>query len=152
MNLVHCNPHHRLNPRSKRVTNMLDGFFDDFFTPLVQNRPLSHAENGANLKVDIYEQDDVITIDAELPGVEKEDISVDVKGKLVTLGGERKSDEEIKDEHSYRRERRYGKFERTFSLPFEVTGDEVKATFKKGVLKLQIEKPIEQVTKKIDIQ
>jgi HSP20 family protein len=151
LNLVRYNPHHRLSLRSNRSSSLFDGFFDDFLPSIMTNEtPLNLNDNG-HLKVDIYEKDDAIIIDAELPGVEKEDLSVDVKGKLITLGGERKSDQEIKEENSYQRERKYGKLERTFNLPFEMTEDKVKATFKNGILKLEIEKPKEQVTKKIDI-
>ena len=108
-------------------------------------------QDNLNLKVDIYEKDNTIVINAELPGVAKEDISVDIKGKLVTLGGERKSEEEINEKNTYRRERKYGKFERSFNLPFEVSGESVKATYNSGVLRLEIPRPEEQVAKKITI-
>ena len=151
MNLVRYTPHSRLQSRSNMGTRLFDDLFSDFFSPMVMTEPRASLQENLNLKVDIYEKDDAIFINAELPGVAKEDISVDVKGKLVTLGGERKKDEEINEENFYRRERRYGKFERTFNLPFEVNGDSVKATFDKGILKLEIPKPEEQVVKKITI-
>lgn len=151
MNLVRYNPHHRLSSRTNRGPRFLNEIFDDFLTPIVMSGSPANIGENLNLRVDIYEKEDIIVIAAELPGVEKEDISIDVKGKLVTLGGERKNDTEIKEENHYRRERRFGKFERTFSLPFEVNGDTVKATFDKGILKLEIPKPDEQVAKKISI-
>lgn len=150
MNLVKCNPHRRVS-NQVRGHRVFDDIFDDFFAPFaLSSRPANPGE-GLILKVDIYEKDDTVVIDAELPGVDKEDISVDVKGKLITLGGERKTDEEVKHENYYRKERRYGKFERTFSLPFEVSGDKVKANFNNGILRLEISKPEEQVAKKITI-
>jgi len=130
---------------------IFDDFFSDFFSPLAMTAKPASMQDNLALKVDIYEKDNTIVINAELPGVAKEDISVDIKGKLVTLGGERKSDEEINEENCYRRERRYGKFERTFNLPFEVNGDSVKATYDNGILKLEIAKPEAQVAKKITI-
>ena len=151
MNLVHYNPHRRANLRTSNVSNPFANFFDDFFAPIAHKDACTRVRSEQHLKVDIYEKNDSVYIDAELPGVEKENISVDVKGKLLTLAGERVTDEEVKEEQSYRRERQYGKFTRSFSLPFEVTDDKVKATFKNGLLKLEIEKPTEQVTKKIDI-
>jgi HSP20 family protein len=151
MNLVRYNPHHRLSSRTHRGPRFSNDLFDDFLTPFVMSGSPANIGENLNLSVDIYEKEDIIVIDAELPGIEKEDISIDVKGKLVTLGGERKNDTEIKEENHYRKERRYGKFERTFSLPFEVNGDTVKATFDKGILKLEIPKPEEQVAKKISI-
>lgn len=151
MNLVRYSPHSRLQTRSNMGTRVFDDLFSDFFSPTVMTGPQASLQESLNLKVDIYEKDDAIFINAELPGIAKEDISVDVKGKLVTLGGERKKDEEINEENFYRRERKYGKFERTFNLPFEVSSDSVKATFDKGILKLEIPKPEEQVVKKITI-
>ena len=118
MNLVRYNPNNRLRSAGSMGPRIFDDFFSDFFSPAATSgKPASLFEHQA-MNVDIYEKDNTIVINAELPGVAKEDISVDIKGKLVTLGGERKSDEEIKDDTCYRRERRYGKFERTFNLPF----------------------------------
>lgn len=151
MNLVRYNPHFGLSRRTNRSDRFFDEIFDDFFTPFLMTGNTAKASQSLGLKVDIYQQDDAVIIDAELPGVEKDDIYVDVKGKNVTLGGERKSDTELKDEDCYRRERKYGKFERTFSMPFEVNSDAVKATFNNGILKLEITKPEEEVVKKITI-
>jgi len=149
MNLVRYNPHSRLRTGTNMGTRVFDDMFGDFFSPVAWKH--SNWNENLGLKVDIYEKEDTIIINAELPGIAKEDISVDVKGKLVTLGGERKSDEEIKEENCYRRERRFGKFERTFNLPFEVNSESVKATYNNGILKLEIPKPEEQVIKKITV-
>ncbi|NOR25695.1 MAG: Hsp20 family protein [Desulforhopalus sp.] len=151
MNLVRYNPNNRLRSGTNMGSRIFDDLFSDFFSPLNMTGKPAGMQEGLALKVDIYERDKTIVINAELPGVAKEDISVDIKGKLVTLGGERKNDEEINEENCYRRERRYGKFERTFNLPFEVNGDSVKATYDNGILKLEIPKPEEQVAKKITI-
>lgn len=151
MNLVRYNPNRRVSSRSNRGTGFFDELFDDFLTPFAVSNHRPVLKDNLGLPVDIYEKDDLIVIEADLPGVEKDAISVDVQGKYVTLSGERKSEEEVKDESSFRRERRYGKLERTFSLPFEVKSNNVKANFNNGVLKLEISKPEEQVAKKIDI-
>ena len=151
MNLVRYNPNNRLRSGNNMGARIFDDFFSDFFSPLAMTAKPASMQDNLALKVDIYEKDNTIVINAELPGVAKEDISVDIKGKLVTLGGERKSDEEINEENCYRRERRYGKFERTFNLPFEVNGDSIKATYDNGILKLEIAKPEAQVAKKITI-
>ena len=151
MNLVRYNPHNRLRTAGTMGPRIFDDLFSDFFAPMTVAGKHDGLFSNRELKVDIYEKDNTIVINAELPGVAKEDISVDIKGKLVTLGGERKSEEEIKDDNCYRRERRYGKFERTFNLPFEVNSDSVKATYSNGVLRLDIPKPEEQVAKKITV-
>ena len=123
--------------------------FDDFFAPLSP----AYKEDGVGLHpaVDIYEKDEMIVVEAELPGIEKEKIKVDVKGRLLTLSGEHVREDETKEEGRYRRERRFGKFERTFKLPFEVTEEHIDASYTNGVLVLKIEKPEEQKPKQITI-
>lgn len=148
MELTRYMPRHTLMNRP----NSFSRLFDEFFTPFVNFDTRLPAVESVGLRVDISEKDGKILIDADLPGIVKEDIRVDVKGKLLTLGGERKSDEEVKEDNCYRRERRYGKFERTFSLPFEVEPESVSARYENGVLHLEIPKPQEQQQKRIEIQ
>ena len=152
MQLQKCRPQYNLTTRANNAGRLFDGFLEDFFTPVISSVAPKTLQENLGLKVDIYEKDDAVIIDAELPGIEKEDVFIDTKGRLITLGGERKSDDQIKEENSYRRERKYGKFERTFNLPFEVNVDTVKATFNNGILKLEIPKPTEEKPKKITIQ
>lgn len=147
MELTRCTPKYMRTRRHNRVPSL----FDDFFSPLFNERRYGQSTTHPVLAVDIFERDGKIVIEAEIPGVEKEDIHVDVKGKLVTLGGERKDNKEVKDEDSYRRERRYGKFERTFNLPYEVNEDLIEAVYKNGLLTLEISKPEEEQVKKIVI-
>ena len=143
MYLTTCNPRYGLKPqRSNRL-------FDDFFAPL--NSVFEDASADMHPAVDIYEKDEKLVFEAELPGIEKDKIKVDVKGLLLTLSGEHDHDEESKENGRYRRERRYGKFERTFKLPFEVTEDHIDASYANGVLVLKIEKPEEQKPKQITI-
>ena len=151
MQVTQYNPYRLQNRRGNNSANFFDGLFDDFLGPTFHlgaqgNKP---ARNG--LQVDIYEKENVIVIEADMPGVIKEDIKLDVKGRLVTLRGERKRNEEIKDEHSYRRERSFGAFERTFSLPFEIDADAVTAKYENGTLRLEISKPENKQSKQIEI-
>jgi HSP20 family protein len=122
---------------------------DSFFQP-------SRSEDDLSLGtwhpvVDMYDEDDRIIIKAELPGMEKKDISVDVKDQVLTLRGERKYDHEVKEEKYYRRERAYGKFQRAFSLPADVDSENIKAEFKDGLLKIEVPKPEKQKPKEIAI-
>lgn len=151
MNLIRYNPYRRVRKGTARPSRSFDDLFDDFFAPFVMTGAAEGLAESFDLKVDIYEKDNAVMIDAELPGMTKEDISVDINDKTITLRGERKSDEEIKEQNCYRRERRFGTFERTFSLPFAIDGDRVKATYSDGILKLEIAKPEEQQAKKITI-
>jgi len=101
--------------------------------------------------VDIYDNDNNIVIKAELPGIDKKDIVVDVKDRFLTLKGERSSENEVKKDKFHRRERTYGKFERVFSLPMEVDPDKIKADYKDGVLKIDIPKLEKQKPKQITV-
>lgn len=151
MNLVRYNPHRRMAVTQRPATNVFDDVFDGFFSPFVMGQDARRQSQENNLQVDIYEKEEKIIVEAEFAGVQKEDITVDIKGKILTLGGERKLDEEIASENSYRRERNYGTFARKFNLPFEVDADNISATLNNGVLKLTISKPEAQKTKKITI-
>ena len=104
-----------------------------------------------NPAVDLYEKDDHFVIKAELPGVDKKDISIDLKDRVLTLSGERSNEHEVKEENFYRRERSYGNFQRTFTLPADVDADKIKAEFKEGLLKIEVPKPEQQKPKQVTI-
>ncbi len=102
--------------------------------------------------VDTYEKDNAIEIRAELPGVKKDDISIDVRNNILTLSGERNYDEDVNEENYYRRERFYGKFQRAFTLPDNVDADKIEAHFEDGVLKITVPKTEQSQTKKIEVK
>jgi len=101
--------------------------------------------------VDIYETSDGIVFKAELPGINKEDVSVEVKDNMLILQGERLLDPKIKDENYYRKERSFGKFHRSFSLQDPIKSDLIKASFKNGVLTVEIPRPEKEKPKKISV-
>lgn len=145
MNLV------RFNPRADMLgmNNRLHRMFDDFFPAM---RTLGETENGNwNPSVDIFEEENNIVIKAEIPGVDKENISIDVNDGILTLKGEKSLETEEKEEKYYRREMSYGKFERSFRLPGDVNTENINADYKDGVLKVAIPKPEEPKTKKITV-
>src|SRR5690606_13390520 len=89
--------------------------------------------------VDIYENNDQeIVLRAELPGIAKEDIDLRVENNTLSLKGERKREQEIKDDQYHRIERSHGTFSRSFSLPSRVDTDKVRADFKDGVLTITL--------------
>jgi len=151
MQLIRYNPYRMQNSRHNTTASFFDELFDDFFSPAMHSTWPAVRSARQNLQVDIYEKENSIVIEAEMPGVAKEDIELDVKGRQLTLSGERKQQNEVKNEHSYRKERRYGRFERSFNLPFEIDAENVQATLNNGVLQLIIEKPAQQQRKQITI-
>lgn len=90
---------------------------------------------------DIIETDDAVVITAELPGVKDEDIHITVQNGVLRISGERHLEDEVSEEHSYRIERSYGGFERTFALPPGISEDDISAGVAYGVLKITIPKP-----------
>ena len=145
MDLVRWNPFREMAPFRR-----MDRFFgDSLFPSLFQDEEMS-VMNWKPV-VDIFEDDDNIVIKADLPGVDKEDVHVDVKDRVLTLSGERSSEKEVKEEKYYRKERTLGKFQRSFSLSADVDPDKIKAEFKDGVLKVEIPKPEENKPRKIAV-
>ncbi|MCH7722642.1 MAG: Hsp20/alpha crystallin family protein [Bacteroidetes bacterium] len=92
-------------------------------------------------KVDLMEDEKFITIIAELPGVNKDDVKIVLEDGVLTLSGEKKSDVKEDDKINFsRNEREFGKFERKFELVEDINPDEVKANFNNGLLKIMIAK------------
>ena len=101
--------------------------------------------------VDIYETDDDLVVKAELPGVEKDQIGVEVKGGVLTLRGERKHEKDVKEENYHRIERGYGNFLRSFALPASVEEEKVSARLTGGVLEIHLPKKAEAKPKQVKI-
>jgi len=100
--------------------------------------------------VDIDESEEAFTIKAELPGVEKEDVSVHIENSVLTIRGEKKT--ETPDKKRHRVECAYGSFIRSFTLPQAVNVDEVKAEYKNGILNLTVPKSAAAKPKQIDVK
>jgi HSP20 family protein len=90
--------------------------------------------------LDIYEDKDALIVKAEIPGLTKDEIDISLDGKMLTIKGEKKKEEEVKEEHYYRCERTFGAFSRAIELPVKVTPDNVNASFKNGLLEIRLPK------------
>lgn len=102
--------------------------------------------------VDTIERDDAVVIKADLPGVKKEDISIDIRQNVLTLSGERSHEKELKEDQFHRRERYFGRFQRSFTLPENVDPEHVDAKFKDGVLEVRVPKTEKAKAKRIEIK
>lgn len=102
--------------------------------------------------LDVFEEKDSVVVKAELPGMKKEDVEVNLAGESLTIKGEKKEDKEVKEDNYYRRERSYGSFLRTVALPCEVKSDEIKASFKDGVLEIRMPKTEDAKKKSIAVK
>ena len=96
------------------------------------------SDYGRHPLVNIWGNDDKMVVCAELPGMSLEDIGVQVMGDQLTLEGERKEENPASDHKYYRKERGFGKFIRTFRLPFDIDADKVSASYAGGVLKIEL--------------
>lgn len=102
-------------------------------------------------KVDIWENNDHLVLEAELPGMKAEDFELSFENNTLTLKGERKFEKKTEDGNYHRVERAYGSFTRSFTLPPTVTAEGAKADFDNGVLHLTLPKREETKARKIEI-
>lgn len=98
-------------------------------------------------QVEIHQQNHELVVRADLPGIKREDVNVDVTEETVTISGERKQEQQTERGGIYRTERSYGSFYRVVPLPEGAMTDQAKATFKDGVLEIRMPAPPEQVTR-----
>ncbi len=146
MTVVKWNPWSTLPTLQDRINRLFDEVF-----------PASEGREDVGLfdwrpVVDTYEKDDAIVIKAELPGVKKEDIAIDVRDNVLILKGERTHDKDIEEKSYHRRERFYGRFQRSFSLPEAVDPEKIEASYKDGILEVKLPKLETKKAKKIEIK
>jgi len=101
--------------------------------------------------VDIYEDEHTIAVKMEVPGIDEKDIDVRIESNTLTVHGERKIENEEKEENFRRIERQYGSFTRSFTLPSSIDMGQVSANYDKGVLKISLAKKAEAKPKQIKV-
>ena len=101
--------------------------------------------------VDVYEDEKKVVLKLEVPGIEEKDLDVSVEKNTLTVKGERKFEQEEKEENFHRIERRYGSFYRAFTLPTTVDTESVTASYNAGVLKVELTKKPEAQPKQIKV-
>jgi HSP20 family protein len=134
------------------MERMMDDFFDRRMRPWWPERWF-RTDGFANVPaLDVFEDKDDLVVKAELPGMEKDNVEVNLTDHTLTIKGEKKKEEEIKEEKYYRSERSYGNFVRTLELPVTVQADKVRASFKNGILEVRLPKTEEAKTKEIKVK
>lgn len=101
--------------------------------------------------VDIYENQDQIVLEAELPGMSREDFELTVENNVLTLRGERRFEKKSESDNYHRVERTYGNFTRSFTLPQTVSSEGATAEYKNGVLRVVLQKRAEVKARRIEI-
>lgn len=101
--------------------------------------------------VDIYEDENALVIKADLPDMNEKDLDIRVENNTLTVKGERKFEQKVKEENYLRIERTYGAFSRSFSLPNTVNTEAIKAEYKNGVLTVELPKRAESKPKQVKV-
>jgi HSP20 family protein len=114
------------------IRNFFEDFYNEGFFPMLYNR-------GGQMKVDIRETEKEYIVEAELPGVKKDEVNVDLNNDRLTISVERNEQINEEDKHYIRRERRYGSFARSFYVE-NVKSEEVSAKFTDGILTITLPK------------
>ena len=109
------------------------------------------ARGAWNPSVDIYENKDQIVLEAELPGMKREDFDLSIENNVITLRGERRFEKKDESDNYHRVERAYGSFTRSFTLPQTVQPESVAAEYRNGVLRVTMPKREEVKARRIEI-
>lgn len=125
---------------------------DDLFHSFFRDWPSLLAETRVWPAIDIAEKEDALIVKAELPGCKADDIDISVHGNTMTISGEKKQEQEKKEEGYYHLERSYGSFRRDLTLPTDVNADKVEASFKDGILSVTLPKSEKAKAKKIKVK
>ena len=131
------------------LRNAVDRLFDD---SIIRPDLWVAASRRGDLAIDVYETKDNVVVKASLPGVKPEEIDVTITGNTLTLRGESKEENEVKEENFIRKERRYGSFSRSVTLPDGLKSDQADASFENGMLTLKIPKSEESKPKSIKVK
>lgn len=124
----------------------MDRLFDDAFT-----HPISLNNWGAPA-IDLYQTSDNVVVKAALPGLKTEDVQISVTGDMLTMKGEFRQNDEVKEATYHLKEQRYGSFERSIALPADVQSDKAKAEFENGVLTITLPKAEQARPKTITVK
>jgi HSP20 family protein len=143
-----------VSPWEREIDRLFEDFHQLFRFPRLWGRqrwPFAEMEIGMPA-VDVYEKGDDVVVKAEIPGMSKDDIEVNLTDTTLTITGEKRKEEEVKQQDYYSCERSFGSFSRTIDLPAAVNSEQAKATFKDGILEVRLPKTEEAKRKAIKVE
>ena len=144
-NLARRTPNRTLRTLQREVDSLFDRFFDR-----------SGSDEGTSAvwspRTDLVEKDDAFHLRLDVPGMSKDDISINLQNGTLTVSGERSSEKTEEGEEYVRVERAFGTFHRTFRLPDAVDPDSIEAAYEDGVLTINVPKTEESTRRRIEIQ
>lgn len=129
----------------------IDRMFDEAFEDFGIRRSTG---NGFIPTVNVYETDDTVNIEMEIPGIEKDALDIDLSDGVLTVKGEKKDEREDKSRNYHLVERTFGSFSRSFRIPDNLDQDKAKAKYENGILKIELPKKEEakREAKKLEIE
>jgi HSP20 family protein len=142
MALVRWDPDREVDTLQSEVNRLFDTFFG--------GRSVAGTRRWVP-PMDLVETQDQLVLRADLPGLERGDVNVEVKDGVLTVSGERKAEHQERKDGAYRVERAFGSFSRSMALPESVDADKITADFDKGVLEIRIPKPEERKPHRVQI-
>lgn len=144
MAIVRFDPFREVATLQNHLGSFLSGFGRDEADPLTASSFVP--------PVDIYEDEQKVVLKLEVPGMKQEDLNIQMENNTLTVQGERKFENEEKEENFHRIERQYGSFYRAFTVPNTVNPDAIQANYDAGVLTIAMEKRAEAKPKQIKVQ
>lgn len=144
MSITRWDPFQNLATFQDQVSRLLE-------TPFVGRRAESSNLTAWAPAVDIYETENELVIKADLPDINEKDLDVRVESNMLTIRGERKFEQKVKEDNYLRIERTYGSFSRSFSLPTTVSTEAIHAEYKNGVLTVQLPKRAESKPRQVKV-
>ena len=152
-------PSRYLAPQSGRSLSAIDPMLDlhremnRFFDEMFRGGSLADVRAGMQVpRVDLHEKNGELCVTAELPGVAKEDLDLQLNGDMLTISGEKKDEHEQEQRNYYMSERSYGRFQRTIQLPCSPRPDQVKASFENGILNVRMPRGDGQSSHRIQLE
>ncbi|MFN8216496.1 MAG: Hsp20/alpha crystallin family protein [Solirubrobacterales bacterium] len=146
MAIVRWDPGRELDTLQGEMNRLFDGFF---------GRAGSAPAGGVTRRwvppMDLVETDDSLILRADLPGLKREEIEIEVKDGVLTVSGERRAEHEGRREGYHRVERSFGRFSRSLGLPKGIRAESVSASFEDGVLEVKMPKPVEVQPTRIEV-
>lgn len=147
MAIVRWDPGRELDTLQGEMNRLFDGFFGR-----ANAAPGAGATRRWVPAMDLVETDDSLVLRADLPGVKRDEIEIEVKDGVLTVSGQRRAEHEDKREGYHRVERSFGRFSRSLGLPKGVSADSVGATFEDGVLEVTMPKPVEVQPTRVEVR
>ena len=122
----------------------VDRMFDDFFSSASRGmQPWNAGWHAMAPRIDISDSDKELVLTAEMPGLDEKDFEVTLAGDILTIKGEKKTENEDRNGNAYYVERRFGSFSRSVRLPFAAGDQQVEANYDRGVLTVRVARPPE---------